>query len=154
MDLLDVINSIIQTNTEAQKLTDISIGTVTSAEPLEVQISPNMPPLPTEVLVLCDSVKQLTDSVKITADFKSDLASAGITVSDDIIGSVLSVQTAEVGDQVKISSSFKSALQAAGVTLSSDIIGTVERQHNLEVGDKLIMLRVLKGQQFIILSKV
>ena len=64
------------------------------------------------------------------------------------------MQTLEVGDQVEISDSFKSALQSAGVTLSSDIIGTVKREYNLEVGDKLIMLRVLKGQQFIVLSKV
>ena len=64
------------------------------------------------------------------------------------------MQTLEVGDQVQISDSFKSDLQSAGITLSSDIIGTVKREYNLEVGDKLIMLRVLKGQQFIVLSKV
>lgn len=153
MDLLDVINSIIQTNTDAQKLTDIIIGTVVEVGPLQVQISPTLI-LPEEVLILCDSVKQLTDSVEISASFKSDLEDAGITISDDVIGKVLGVQTLEVGDQVEISDSFKSALQGAGVTLSSDIIGTVKREYNLEVGDKLIMLRVLKGQQFIVLSKV
>ena len=153
MDLLDVINSIIQTNTDAQKLTDIRIGTVVEVGPLQVQISPTLI-LPEEVLILCDSVKQLTDSVEISASFRSDLEDAGISISDDVIGKVLGVQTLEVGDQVQISDSFKSDLQSAGVTLSSDIIGTVKREYNLEVGDKLIMLRVLKGQQFIVLSKV
>ena len=153
MDLLDVLNTIIQTNTEAQKLTDIIIGTVVEVGPLQVQISPTMI-LPEEVLVLCDAVKQLTDSVIASDSFKGDLEDAGISLSDDVIGKVLGVQTLEDGDKVKATDSFKSALQAAGVTLSSDIIGTVERGYNLEVGDKLVMLRVLKGQQFIVLSKV
>jgi hypothetical protein len=34
------------------------------------------------------------------------------------------------------------------------VIGTVTVQHGLETGDKVLMLRVLKGQQFIVLSKV
>ena len=116
MDLLDVINSIIQTNTEAQKLTDISIGTVTSADPLEVQISPNMPPLPSEVLLLCESVQEKEYDVKISDSFRALLESHYITVSDEVIGKY--------------------------------------KRDPLAVGDKLIMLRVLKGQQFIILSKV
>lgn len=153
MDLLDVLNTIIQANTEAQKLTDIIIGTVVEVGPLQVQISPTMI-LPEEVLILCDAVKQLTDSVIVSDSFKNDLEDAGISLSDDVIGKVLGVQTLEDGDKVKATDSFKSALQAAGVTLSSDIIGTVERGYNLEVGDKLVMLRVLKGQQFIVLSKV
>ena len=63
MDLIEVINQIIQNNTEAQKLTDLAIGTVTSASPLKIQINPNMPPLPAEVLLLTDSVKEHTEPV-------------------------------------------------------------------------------------------
>ncbi|MBQ1294771.1 MAG: DUF2577 domain-containing protein [Clostridiales bacterium] len=102
MDLLDVINSIIQTNTDAQKLTDIVIGTVVTADPLSIQITPTLI-LPAEVLILCESVQE---------------------------------KEYEVMD----------------VTLTN-VIGKYKREA-LAVDDKVIMLRVLKGQQFIVLSKV
>lgn len=102
MDLLTVINQVIQNNTEAQKLTDLSIGTVTSTNPLKIQTRIEMPPLPAEVLLLTDAVKERVEDV-----------------------------------------------------LDGDtVIGTVTVQHGLETGDKVLMLRVLKGQQFIVLSKV
>lgn len=102
MDLLDVINSIIQTNTDAQKLTDIVIGTVVTADPLSIQITPTLI-LPAEVLILCESVQE---------------------------------KEYEIMD----------------VTLTN-VIGKYKREA-LAVDDKVIMLRVLKGQQFIVLSKV
>jgi len=102
MDLLDVINSIIQTNTDAQKLTDIVIGTVVTASPLSIQITPTLI-LPAEVLILCESVQE---------------------------------KEYEIMD----------------VTLTN-VIGKYKREA-LAVDDKVIMLRVLKGQQFIVLSKV
>lgn len=102
MDLLDVINSIIQTNTDAQKLTDIVIGTVVTADPLSIQITPTLI-LPAEVLILCESVQE---------------------------------KEYEITD----------------VTLTN-VIGKYKREA-LAVDDKVIMLRVLKGQQFIVLSKV
>ena len=117
MDLLSVINQVIQTNTEAQKLTDLSIGTVTKANPVEVQINQSMPPLPSEVLLLTDTVKKREEDVKIEVWFKS-------------------------------------ALEAKGITVSNDVIGKVEVQHDLKKGDKVLMLRVMKGQQFIVLSKL
>jgi hypothetical protein len=102
MDLLQVINQVIQNNTEAQKLTDLAIGTVTSTDPLKIQTRVEMPPLPAEVLLLTDAVKERVEDV-----------------------------------------------------LDGDtVIGTVTVQHGLETGDKVLMLRVLKGQQFIVLSKV
>lgn len=102
MDLLAVINQVIQNNTEAQKLTDLSIGTVTSTNPLKIQTRIEMPPLPAEVLLLTDAVKERVEDV-----------------------------------------------------LDGDtVIGKVTVQHGLETGDKVLMLRVLKGQQFIVLSKV
>lgn len=56
MDLLSVVNQIVQNNLAAQQLTDLVIGTVTSADPLEIQISPDMPPFPKEVLLLTETV--------------------------------------------------------------------------------------------------
>lgn len=115
-ELFDVLNQIIQENTAAQKLTDICIGTVTSEDPLEIQINPNMPPLPTEALILCDPVKEIEKDVEITPEFK------------------------EVLEAKKI--------------YPPDVIGKVKVSEALEEGDKVIMLRVLRGQQFIVLSRV
>ena len=56
MDLLSVVNQIVQNNLAAQQLTDLVIGTVTQKEPLEIQISPDMPPFPKEVLLLTETV--------------------------------------------------------------------------------------------------
>ena len=112
MELIEVINTIIQNNTEAQKLTDICIGTVTSTAPLEIQINPNMPPLPEEALLLCEAVREIEEDVMITPEFAAELET------------------------------------------ETEIIGTVKRGVALEQGDKVIMLRVLKGQQFIVLSRV
>lgn len=103
MDLLAVLNQAIQNNTEAQKLTDLAIGTVTSKSPLKIQTRVDMPPLPAEVLLLTDSVKERVENV---------------------------------------------------IDSNEQVIGTVTVQHALETGDKVLMLRVLKGQQFIVLSKI
>ena len=103
MDLLAVINQVIQNNTDAQKFTDLAIGTVTSISPLAIQTRIDMPPLPAEVLLLTDAVKERVEDVLDSSD---------------------------------------------------QVIGTVKVQHGLEAGDKVLMLRVLKGQQFIVLSKI
>lgn len=115
MDLLDVINKIIQENTEAQKPTDLAIGTVTKKTPLEIQINPNMQPLPEAVLLLTEAVKEHEVDVEITDGFRSVLAAAEISAPDKI--------------------------------------GKIKYKP-LKVGDKVIMLRVLKGQQYIVLSKI
>lgn len=115
MDLIDVINSIIQENTKAQKPTELAIGTVTSDSPLEIQINPNMPPLPEAVLLLCESVQEKEYEVEPTTAFTSALATKEITCPS--------------------------------------VIGTIQRDA-LTVGEKVIMLRVLKGQQYIVLSRI
>lgn len=117
MDLLGVLNQVVQNNTEGQKLTDLAIGTVTSANPLQIQIDPQMPPLPAEVLLLADSVVERTEDVIIEPWLKTALEGADIPVTDEVIG-------------------------------------TVTVQHGLEEGEKVLMLRVLKGQQYIVLSRV
>lgn len=58
-------------------------------------------------------------------------------------------------EDVLASATFASALTSAGISINEgDVIGTVEVQKALQVGDKVIMLRCLQGQEYIILSKV
>ena len=93
MELIDTINKIVKNNLDAQKPTELAIGTVTAVSPLSITTSANLPPIPAEAIILTDSVKERVVS--------------GITVQED-----------------------------------------------LAVNDTVIMLRVMHGQQYIVLSKV
>lgn len=58
-------------------------------------------------------------------------------------------------EDVKASAAFAAKLTAANISVSEgEVIGSVDVQADLEVGDKVVMLRCLKGQEYIILSKV
>lgn len=57
-------------------------------------------------------------------------------------------------EDVTASASFAALLTAANISLAEgDVIGKVEVEKGLEVGDKVVLLRVLKGQKYIVLSK-
>lgn len=104
MELIDTINKIIKNNIDAQKPTDLAIGTVVSTSPLSVSLNANLPPLPEQVLILTDVVKNHV--VKVYNE-------SGTT---------------EVGRYM----------------IKAD----------LQVNDKVLMLRCMKGQTYIILSKL
>ena len=98
--LIDVLQSIIQENTEALKLTDIAYGTVKSISPLRVTLQTTMQDIPTAALVETVGVKYKQSNV--------------------------------IGGEG----------------------GYVVINEGLSVGDIVVMLRVSKGQRYILLSKV
>ncbi len=104
MDLIDVIHRIIQENMEAQKPTDLAIGTVVSVSPLSISLNANQPPLPEAVLILCEEVTRH----KIELFDQNDEHQAG----------------------------------------------TYWMHAELKEGDKVVMLRCMKGQQYLVLSRV
>lgn len=104
MELIEIINRIVQNNTEAQKPTELAIGTVTSLSPLAVTLSANQPPIPEEVLIVPELVKD-----------------HDVTVYDE-----------------------------SGTTL----LGTYKVKSGLKNNDKVLMLRCMKGQAYIILSRL
>lgn len=57
MTLLDALQQINRQGMEAAQLTDMAVGTVTSANPLEVTLDVHQAPLKAEVLVLTDAVR-------------------------------------------------------------------------------------------------
>ena len=97
--LIEVLQKIIQQNTEALKLADIAYGTVKSTNPLRVTLQTTMQDIPTAALVETVGVK-----------YKQS----------DVIG----------GEG-----------------------GYVVINEGLNVGDVVVMLRVSKGQRYIVLSK-
>ena len=56
MELRDVLQQMIQENTRAGQPTDLRIGTVTKADPLEITINTQMAPLRAGVLLLTECV--------------------------------------------------------------------------------------------------
>lgn len=104
MDLVGAIQQIIQANLEAQKLTELEAGTVTSVSPLMIKVTADLPELPADVFVLTSAVKAWDEEVTIEH--------SNGTPQDAII-----------------------------------------HHKGLQVGDKVVLLRVLKGQKYIILSR-
>ena len=104
MDLVGVIQQIIQANLEAQKLTELEAGTVTSVSPLMIKVTADLPELPADVFVLTEAVKAWNEEAVV--DYPGGTSQ------------------------------------------------TVTIHHKgLQVGDKVVLLRVLKGQKYIILSR-
>ena len=104
MDLVGVIQQIIQANLDAQKLTELEAGTVTSASPLKIKVTADLPDLPEDVFVLTEAVKAWNEEAVV--DYPGGTSQ------------------------------------------------TVTIHHKgLQVGDKVVLLRVLKGQKYIILSR-
>ena len=98
MDLLDIVQEIVQKNMTAAQLTDLRIGTVTKASPLEITTDISAQPLQAQILYLTDAVveKKLStqpalSNVAFTVNGQAVPASSG--------GIVLSPALA-VGDKV------------------------------------------------------
>lgn len=98
---------------------------------------------PTELAIgTVTSVNPL--SVKINVDM-APLPEAVLLLTDAV---------KDFDEDITATSSFASLLTAAGISLSEgDVIGKVTHP-GLAVNDKVIMIRVMAGQQYIILSKV
>ena len=123
MELIDIINKIIQQNTEAQKMTNLAIGTVTELSPLAITTNANLPPIPEEAIILTDSVKKRI--VRATGA-GTGTGTGEVTTSHDPVTT----------------------------TVTTTVVTDVEVQNDLEVGDGVVMLRVLGGQKYIVLSKI
>lgn len=127
MQLVDTIQQIAQQSFNAQQPTDLCIGTVVSASPLQITINTAMAPLQSSVLYLTSAVIEK----KISVLKHTHIAD--------------SLQTSEALEDV--------VCMENGVALPTDAqYITINRA--LQAGDLVLMLRVQKGQKFIVLSRV
>lgn len=155
MELKDVLQQISQQSYSAQQPTDLCIGTVTAVNPLEVTISQDMAPLQQQVLYLTANVVErkipvLSHSHYIPAGTLTH--THGGAVAEDLTGQY---QT----NNSLLSSGADTSLQ------TEDIIcyengqplpiedGYIILNRALEVGDEVLLLKVQKGQKYIILSR-
>lgn len=145
MELKDVLQQMMQQSQAAMQPTDLCIGTVDAVDPLEITISTAMAPLRREVLYLTESVVEkkipiLTHSHTIPAGTLKH--NHGGAVADDL---TTAYQTDERLQSVACYENGQ-ALPVEG--------GYIILNRALQVGDKVLLLKVQKGQKFIILSRV
>lgn len=185
MDMIDVLHEIMEGSMDAYGLSDLAVGTVTSADPLEVTIREAMAPLPQEVLWLTAAVVEkklpVLEHEHITAGFRHRHTVSGLGHSHGVSGLGHTHSTAEgaTGSALDGACQTGGGLDGdypTGEGLTPDAYASDRRlaeivcyedgkplpveggyiilNRGLEKGDKVLLLRVLRGQQFIILSRI
>mgnify|MGYP002640859726 FL=1 len=134
MELRDVLQQMIQENTRAGQPTDLRIGTVTKADPLEITINTQMAPLRAGVLLLTECVVEKKIPIFQHTHEIHDTATGGGSCDPALLESQIICQ--EFGQALPVEN------------------GYIILNRALAVGDEVILLRVQNGQRFIVLSRV
>ena len=148
MELIDVLQKICQTNYKAMAPTELVIGTVVSAAPLQITINTAMAPLEASVLYLTSAVMPKTlSSLKHTHEVEGleHLHTINNEETDKALGETYETTEALPNEEV-IWTEHGVPLEntEAGITLNRGLIA----------GDKVLLLRVQQGQKFVVLSRV
>lgn len=151
MDLLGVLQQINQNSMDAYGLSDLVIGTVTKADPLEVTVRESMAPLPQAVLHLTAAVVEkkipVLTHAHTTAGFRHD-HSVTVDRVEYQTGDALTPDSYTSDQQLE-----RIVCYEDGKPLPVED-GYMILNRGLAAGDKVLMLRVMRGQQFIILSRI
>lgn len=134
MELRDILQQMIQENTRAGQPTDLRIGTVTKADPLEITINTQMAPLRAGVLLLTECVVEKKFPILQHTHEIHDTATGGGSCDPALLESQIICQ--EFGQALPVEN------------------GYIILNRALAVGDEVILLRVQNGQRFIVLSRV
>lgn len=158
MELAELIYRMAQDSVDAGGLTDMTIGTVTSESPLEITTKVAMAPLREQSLILTEPVVEKKIPILNHKHYIQTLghhhtcSQCGATTTD--------LTGAYLGETSLVSDGYDPTLQ------TQDIVcweheeelpienGFIILNRKLEVGDKVLLLRVMHGQQFIVLSRI
>lgn len=156
MELLDAILLTSQASQRASQPTELVIGTVTAANPLEISINNMQAPLREQVLYLTESVVEkkipILDHIHhINTLGHSHTCPDGGT-STNLTGSYPTL-TSLVSEGANSDQTQNIICYEHGKPLPIKD-GFIILNRALEIGDKVLMLRVQHGQKFIILSRV
>lgn len=154
MTLLDMLLQISDQSQSANQPTDLEFGTVTGIDPLQIVRDAQQAPLTGGVLVLTQAVIEKKIPILAHKHYTSTLMHNHLNqVPNDLTGSYIS-------ETSLVSEGYDSALQ------SEDIIcyengealpvedGYIILNRKLEVGDRVVLLKVQRGQRFLVLSRV
>lgn len=128
MTLLETLQGISQNAVGGMGLTDLTTGTVTGENPLEITTQTSMQVLKSQVLYLTSAVVEK----KLSPLSHSHTYGEGMTTQN----ALESVVCTENGQALPADSS--------GITLN----------RGLKTGDKVLLLRVQRGQRFVVLSRI
>lgn len=131
MELRDVLQQMMQANQKGMQPTELCIGTVTSASPLEITINTQMAPLRSPVLYLTESVIEKKIPILQHTHVIHDTYSGGGSCEEAL--SAIACQ--ENGKALPVEN------------------GYIILNRSLAVGDEVLLLRVQHGQKFIVLSR-
>lgn len=146
MELIDALQQIVQQGAKALSPVELTVGTVTAANPLEISVDPAMDALRAPVLYLTAAVMEKKIPVLAHTHQAVGLTHAhsnsGGTTTQGLTGSYET--TAALEDIACIE---------AGKTLPVRD-GYIILNRGLEEGDKVLLLEVMHGQKFVVLSRV
>lgn len=150
----------------AYGLSDMTVGTVTGVNPLSVATREAMAPLPQEVLWLTAAVVEkkipVLEHEHITKGFRHGHTVDGLehahSAQEGPTGSALG--GVYPAGEALLQDAYTSDKRLSDVACVEDgkplpvKDGYIILNRGLEPGDKVLLLRVLRGQQFIILSRI
>lgn len=153
-ELIDALQTVVKNYVNNMELTDLAYATVSSVSPLGVIIEGTIQEIPEAMLILTDAVKpktlQITGHIhNITTLTHNHTATASATegtVTVTVDNALTNSYPTEISQDTII-------CLENGVQLPSTQ-ATVTINRGLVVGDRVIVLRVLGGQNLLILSKV
>lgn len=168
MDLTDVMRQMMQQSMEGYGLSDMTIGTVTGVKPLTVKIREGMADIPQKALRLTAAVIEkkipVLEHLHTTDGFRHAHALPDLTHTHS--GGEGETGSALEGSHETENGLEQDAFDSDRRLLKSKIVcyedgkplpvkdGYIILNRALETGDKVLLLRVMRGQQFIILSRV
>lgn len=148
MELAETLFYMMQKNAEAMQLTDLVIGTVTRAAPLEITINTAMAPLKSSVLLLTENVVEK----KISAlTHKHEIPEETLSHYHYYSGAPTSTELTGAYDTDEQLSGVVCVENGVQLPTTDDWI-IINRA--LAVGDRVLLLRVQHGQKFVVLSRV
>lgn len=168
MDLTDVMRQMMQQSMEGYGLSDMTIGTVTGVKPLTVKIREGMADIPQKALRLTAAVIEkkipVLEHLHTTDGFRHAHVLPDLTHTHS--GGEGETGSALEGSHETENGLEQDAFDSDRRLLKSKIVcyedgkplpvkdGYIILNRALETGDKVLLLRVMRGQQFIILSRV
>lgn len=155
-DLIDTIQNISEKVLKNAGLTDVAIGTVTAIEPLKVKLETMMDELEAAQLYMTQMVTKKTITITGHTHDINVLGHAHSyvdSVGENATPSTKTTETALDGTYTSLIN-FETMFCTDGeeVLPVEGTVITINR--GLVVGDKLLMLRVMNGNNFIILSRI
>lgn len=146
MELKDALYSMMERSQAAQQPTDLVLGTVLSAAPLQVSISTEMAPLEESVLYRTSAV----------VERKIPVLSHTHTVTG--LGHTHSESEGTTGEALSGTYTTSAALENIACLENGAALpvagGYITLNRGLLAGDKVLLLRVNHGQKFVILSRL